>query len=75
MLRLPDDIEEYLLARQHQRAIQALASRRCITPGQARDLIRTRVFEILIETGGVVQGPRAGIVERLQAALGARHSR
>jgi len=51
MLRLPDDIEEFLITGQHRRAIHALASRRCITPGQARDQVRARVFEMLIETG------------------------
>jgi hypothetical protein len=75
MLRLPDDIEEFLITGQHRRAIHALASRRCITPGQARDQVRSRVFEMLIETGGDGTEPRAGNLEQVQAATGTRQHR
>ena len=46
MNRLPDDIEQYLLDGQHDRAIDALAKRRNIAPDEAREAVRIRLSEM-----------------------------
>ena len=66
MNRLPDDIEQYLLDGQHDRAIDALAKRRNIAPDEAREAVRIRISEMTAGNGE--PGPRkaAGFLARLR---------
>ena len=51
-MRLPDDIEQFLLVGQHTRAIEALARRRGIAPDEARERIKGRLLEMPVVQGG-----------------------
>jgi hypothetical protein len=70
MDRLPDDIEQYLLDGQHDRAIDALAKRRNIAPDEARKDVRIRLSEMTAGNGEA--GPRRaeGLLARLRRGRG-----
>jgi hypothetical protein len=61
MARLVDDIEEFLLTGQQDRAIQTLSQRRDISLQQAGEQISIRMLEILVELHGEIQQRRARI--------------
>ena len=63
----PDDIEQYLLDGQHDRAIEALVTRRNIAPDEARESVRIRLLEMTAGHGEPGPWKSAGLLARLKA--------
>jgi hypothetical protein len=75
MNRLPDDIEQYLLDSQHDRAIEALAKRRNIALDEARECVRIRLSEMTADNVEPFSQKSAGLRARLRAIRRGRDGR
>lgn len=75
-MRLPDDIEQFILVGQYARAVEALARRRGIASEEARERIKARLLlEMPVVEGSrsaKAQARRTGLLPRLKRLFGNR---